>query len=77
MHHSNTPPPLPSGLAEEPIPPELDALVMECLAKKPSNRPASADALWERLDKLPLSGSWDQRQARQWWQQHEPELVER
>ena len=77
MHHSNTSPPLPSGLAEEPIPPELDALVMECLAKKPSNRPASADALWERLDKLPLSGSWDQRQARQWWQQHEPELVER
>ena len=77
MHHSRTSPPRPSLFAEEPIPPDLDALVMECLEKKPSNRPASADLLWERLDKLPLAGSWDHRRARQWWEQHEPELVER
>ena len=77
MHHSNTPAPAPSTFAEEPIPGDLDALVTDCLSKNPSERPASADVLWERLDKLTLPGSWDQRRARTWWEQHEPELVER
>ena len=75
MHHARTPAPAPSTMSEEPVPPEIDALVLECLEKDPSRRPASADVLWQRLDRVPLATEWDQRRARMWWEMHEPELV--
>jgi DNA-binding NtrC family response regulator len=75
MHHAQTPAPAPSTMSEEPIPAQLDAVVLECLEKDPSRRPASADALWERLDRVPLARQWNQRHARTWWELHEPEVV--
>jgi DNA-binding NtrC family response regulator len=74
-HHSSTMPVAPSKLCEEAIPSDMDALVLECLSKEPSRRPASAEALHELLDKLSVAGRWDQRCARTWWELHEPELV--
>jgi serine/threonine-protein kinase len=74
MHHAQTAASPPSTMSEEPIPPQLDALVLECLEKDPSRRP-SADALWERLDRVPLTRQWNQQHARIWWEMHEPELV--
>jgi hypothetical protein len=53
----------------------VDALVLECLSKKPSERPANADVLHERLDALSIGRLWDQRSARTWWEMHEPELI--
>ena len=73
-HHSSSTPPPPSTIASATIPADLDALVLECLQKDPALRPASADTLWERLDELPTA-PWDKRRARQWWEQHEPDLV--
>jgi DNA-binding NtrC family response regulator len=75
MHHAQTTPPAPSTMSEEPIPAQIDALVLECLEKDPARRPASVDALWERLDRVPLTREWNQRHARLWWEMHEPELV--
>jgi DNA-binding NtrC family response regulator len=75
MHHSQTPAPAPSTMSEETIPKEMDTLILECLAKEPSRRPANADVLWERLDRLPMAGQWNQRRARTWWEMHEPELI--
>ena len=75
MHHAQTPAPAPSSMSEERIPQQLDALVVECLEKDPARRPATADALWDRLDRVPLSSEWNQRRARTWWEMHEPELV--
>jgi DNA-binding NtrC family response regulator len=75
MHHAQTPATAPSAMSEEPIPAQMDALVLECLEKDPSRRPASADALWDRLDRVPLPSEWNQRRARTWWEMHEPELV--
>lgn len=75
MHHAQTPASAPSTVSEETIPKELDAIVLECLAKQPGRRPASADVLWERLDQVPLAEEWNQRRARTWWELHEPELV--
>jgi DNA-binding NtrC family response regulator len=75
VHHSRTAPSAPSAVSEEAIPPEMDALVLDCLAKEPKRRPASADALWERLDRVPRTEEWSQRRARRWWEMHEPELI--
>ena len=74
MHHAQTAPSAPSSMSEEPIPPQMDALVLECLEKDPERRP-TADALWERLDRMPLAREWTQPRARTWWEMHEPELI--
>ncbi|MSP26192.1 MAG: serine/threonine protein kinase, partial [Myxococcales bacterium] len=39
----------PSKLARQPVPPELDALVLACLAKLPEGRPASARVVADTL----------------------------
>jgi serine/threonine-protein kinase len=75
MHHSQTQAPAPSTMSEEPIPPEMDAVILACLEKDPARRPATADVLWDRLDRVPLQHEWNQRRARSWWEMHEPELV--
>jgi DNA-binding NtrC family response regulator len=75
MHHAQTPATAPSTMSEEPIPAQMDALVLECLEKDPSRRPGTADLLWDRLDRVPLAAEWNQRRARTWWEMHEPELV--
>ena len=74
LHHSNTAPPTPSSVSEEPIPAAVDALVLECVSKDPAQRPADAETLWERLDSLSI-GHWDKRRAREWWELHEPEAA--
>jgi DNA-binding NtrC family response regulator len=76
MHHSRTMPAKPSAMAEERIPADVDAIVLECLSKDPSHRPANADLLGERLDALSVARHWDQQHARAWWTRHEPELIE-
>jgi serine/threonine-protein kinase len=75
QHHSTTAPLAPSQISAEEIPPDMDALVLECLSKDPARRPASADVLWERLNSVRLTERWDQRRARAWWEQHEPALA--
>ena len=75
MHHSNTAPLPPSTMSEESIPADVDALILECLSKTPSLRPANADVLWERLSKLSVADRWEPRHARVWWELHDPELT--
>ena len=53
QHVYGTPTPL-SERVPQPIPPELDALVMSCLQKDPANRPQTADALADALAVLAL-----------------------
>jgi eukaryotic-like serine/threonine-protein kinase len=71
-HLKDTPQP-PSERSELSIPAELDALILECLAKSPEARPATARILRERLEACPTSRDWDDRKAAEWWQQHAPE----
>ncbi len=49
-HCSQPPPPLPAT-----VPPELDALIQRCLAKRPHERPASATAVREALLSIGLA----------------------
>jgi DNA-binding NtrC family response regulator len=75
LHHSKTKPIPPSKAAEQPVPADLDAAILACLAKDPAERPATADAFWERLQAVRIATPWEQHDARAWWTQHAPELV--
>ena len=45
---------------------------MACLAKKPADRPQSADELSARLAAVPLDREWSGDRARGWWDRHRP-----
>jgi predicted Ser/Thr protein kinase len=49
--HLLTPPPSPTSLAPK-LPPEVDALILALLAKKPGDRPQSADAVIEAIVRI-------------------------
>ena len=70
LAHAQTLPEPPSAKAKIPIPAELDALVLSCLAKDREQRPQSARDLRQRLDALTLGQPWTDARAREWWKQH-------
>jgi eukaryotic-like serine/threonine-protein kinase len=65
-HHLHSEPIRPSERLEKPVPPKLQALILQCLAKQPADRPASAAALKEELEQCGVP-SWTDAQARHWW----------
>lgn len=67
----HTAPERPSAHADA-VPKELDDVVLACLAKEPSARPASARALGRMLADLTLERSWTEDSAREWWDAFEP-----
>ena len=73
-HHLHTEP-LPPGqrvdrTSTQPVPADLEALVLRCLAKMPSARPTSARALRAELAALADAGRWSEEDARAWWSEH-------
>ncbi len=66
-HLQSTPVP-PSRFSEEPIPPQLEAIVLACLAKLPADRPASAWELDGRLAQCEAGRPWTREDAHNWWQ---------
>jgi len=70
-HMKSTPEP-PSERTELPIPPALDALVLDCLAKDPADRPATAGELGRRLAAVELATPWTTERAAQWWEAVRP-----
>ena len=72
MHHVKTPPVPPSERAGRPIPPDLEALVLACLAKEPDDRPPSAEWLAARLAECRTAEAWTPERARRWWESTAP-----
>jgi serine/threonine-protein kinase len=72
LAHAHTPPEPPSSRSEMPIPEELEALVLSCLAKDPAHRPGSAQDLRKRLEAVVLNERWTEARAREWWTTHLP-----
>ena len=56
----------PSARTELVIPPELERIVMQCLAREPADRPRNALEVEEALAALPLP-RWTAREAAEWW----------
>ena len=73
LAHVQTKPVPPSARSEFNIPAALDALILECLAKDPGKRPASADMLSERLSASVPLDAWTAKDARAWWEHHQPD----
>jgi eukaryotic-like serine/threonine-protein kinase len=67
QHIQATPVP-PSIRSGRPVPRVLEDLIMRCLAKKPADRPASADEIVAELDRIELDRPWSQADAREWWE---------
>ena len=74
LQHIQTPAVAPSTLSEQEIPEALDSVILSCLEKKPGDRPAHADELWQRLGEVAFSEAWSHQRAQQWWQLHLPQL---
>ena len=54
------------------MPEELDAIVLACLAKARSERPADGGELERRLATVPLRENWTDARAEAWWEEHLP-----
>jgi serine/threonine-protein kinase len=63
----NDEPARPSAVAPQPIPVELDLLVLSCVEKRRDNRPQRVADLVEAFDALALEHRWTQREAELWW----------
>lgn len=50
--------------------PELEAVIMKCLQKKPDDRYQTSEELLEALEELPVQ-CWSQKKAAEWWSEAE------
>jgi eukaryotic-like serine/threonine-protein kinase len=67
MHQVNDVPVRPSERLGKPVSPDLEELLMRCLAKKPASRPASARELDDALARCRNAADWTRDQADEWW----------
>jgi hypothetical protein len=66
----NTAPEPPSQRLGKPVSAELEAVLLCCLAKKQSDRFASAEELAAALRACPAYGTWSPGDAAVWWKSH-------
>jgi serine/threonine-protein kinase len=72
LAHVRDAPVSPSLRSEFDIPPALEALILECLAKDPGARPASAEEVDRRVATIHLADTWSSDEAHEWWRLHRP-----
>jgi serine/threonine-protein kinase len=72
--HATEVPAPPSRRTTNPVPPQLEEIVMACLEKGADARPATARDLSERLAGVPLDQPWTRARAEAWWAEREPDL---
>jgi eukaryotic-like serine/threonine-protein kinase len=73
--HANAEPVPPSERSELEIGPELDRVILACLAKLPEDRPQSAGELSKLLAAAVPDGAWNEERAHRWWDRHHPETI--
>ncbi len=75
LKHIRTAPRAPSAAAKQPIPEDLDRIVLACLQKTPEKRPGSALELWRLLGDSSAAGRWAPESAERWWREHAPARI--
>jgi serine/threonine-protein kinase len=76
VRHVKDEPAPPSTRSEYEIDPELERIILTCLAKDPDGRPRSAQELSERLGAVERRiGEWTAERAERWWRAHLPQYV--
>ena len=70
MDHIQKQPPPVSQRATQPIPQELDFVLLQCLRKDPNERPQTMQDLADSLKRVPLAEAWTEERARRWWLDH-------
>ena len=70
--HLNVEAEAPSSKASQEIPPELDAAILRCLAKKPEDRFPDMESFSDALAALQFDPPWSSDRAREWWIEHPP-----
>ncbi len=68
--HLHEAPELPSRRIGRPLPEDLESLLLDCLAKQPEQRPATAAELCRRLEACASFGQWTPERASAWWREH-------
>ncbi len=71
--HVSEPPVPPSQRGENPVPADLERVILDCLAKSPDDRPQTVRALRSRLLACAAAGSWTEDDADGWWRREESE----
>ena len=73
-HHLHSAPEPPSARLGAPVAADLEALLLDCLAKQREERPASAQVVRERLRACAAAGAWTNARAASWWATHRKQL---
>ena len=71
LKHVQAKPDRPSTRTELPIPPDIERVVMQCLEKRPADRPTNVRELADGLDACDLP-EWTDEDAAAWWDRHLP-----
>ncbi|MET0387537.1 MAG: serine/threonine-protein kinase [Polyangiales bacterium] len=69
-HHLHSAPVAPSSRAAQPVPADLEALILGCLAKRPEERPADARAMQTALRACADAGRWTETDAQRFFELH-------
>jgi len=72
--HLQSAPIPPSQRTTNPVSPDLERLILKCLAKEPIERPQSAAQLAQLLEFIPAD-PWGEDQAQKWWESNAPPPV--
>ena len=67
-HHLHTDPVPPSQRLGRRVPPDLEALLLQCLRKHADDRPSSARALRDALRRCSGVRPWTSGEATEWWE---------
>ncbi len=67
MAHVNAAPEPPSVRGGRRVPASLESIVMQCLEKRPDQRPASALEIHRRLETCGIDPAWTEEDAIGWW----------
>ncbi|MBY0505559.1 MAG: serine/threonine protein kinase [Bryobacteraceae bacterium] len=73
LAHVQKTPTRPSERVETPIPADLEAVILRCLAKDPDQRPRSAQELAEAIEAAAGIQEWSRTDAARWWSLNLPE----